>query len=252
MATLASLIEYSHRAITGTVGMMVGILAIWSWRTFRDRRDVKWLSFFSLFFVFLQSGLGAAAVMWQQSEAVLALHFGLSLLALSSVCLLSVVTFQKSDAAPLPHVSKTYRNGIWGIFIYIYALVYLGAYVRRVGAGLAIYTWPLNNGRLIPDSLFGLVEISFAHRLAAFLGFILVLGLFIITIRKYAGRKDLGIGSLLCLITIILQIFSGGYVVLSQLSVVSLMVHSTFVSLFFVSLSYLCYQVTVHPKVHST
>lgn len=118
LASLASLIEYSHRAITGVVGIMVGVLAIWTWRTFRHRRDVKWLSVSSLFFVFLQSGLGAAAVVWPQSEAVLALHFGFSLLAFSSVLLLSVITFQQNKENPAPNVSKEYRNLVWGIFVY--------------------------------------------------------------------------------------------------------------------------------------
>lgn len=133
MATLASLIEYSHRAITGVVGIMVVTLAIWMWRTFRQRRDVKWLSYFSVFFVLLQAGLGAAAVVWPQSEAVLALHFGISLLSFASVLLLSVITFQQNRGAQIisSSVSKGYRNFVWGIFIYIYGLIYLGAYVTH-------------------------------------------------------------------------------------------------------------------------
>lgn len=250
MATLASLIEYSHRAITGVVGIMVVTLAIWMWRTFRQRRDVKWLSYFSVFFVFLQAGLGAAAVVWPQSEAVLALHFGISLLSFASVLLLSVISFQQNrDTHKISSsVSKEYRNFVWGIFIYIYGLIYLGAYVRRIGAGLAIDTWPLNNGRLIPDHLFSIVGVSFAHRLAAFVGLLLIVWLFVATKRKYPERRDLLVGSVLCMITFILQIFSGGYVILSELSVESLMLHGTFVTVFFGSLSYLCYQVSVYPE----
>ncbi|BCJ87068.1 COX15/CtaA family protein [Effusibacillus dendaii] len=250
MATLASMIEYSHRAITGIVGIMVGILAVWMWRTYRQRRDVKWLSFLSIFFIFVQAVLGAAAVIWKQSEAVLALHFGISLIAFASVLLLCVITFEGNHSirGASYRISKGYRNFIWGIFVYVYGLIYLGAYVRRVNAGMAIETWPLNNGRVIPDHLVGEVAVSFTHRLAALVGLLLFVTLLIVTKRRYPERRDFVIGSVLCVITLILQIFSGGYLVLSKLSVDSLMLHNTFVSLFFASLSYLCYQVATQTR----
>lgn len=228
---------------------MVGVLAIWTWRTFRHRRDVKWLSVSSLFFVFLQSGLGAAAVVWPQSEAVLALHFGFSLLAFSSVLLLSVITFQQNKENPAPNVSKEYRNLVWGIFVYTYGVIYLGAYLRRIGGGLAISTWPLNNGEFIPEYLFSPVGFNFIHRLAALIALILVLWLFRVTKRNYSEHRDLYVGSLLSVFSLILQIISGGYVVLSKLSVDSLMLHSTFVSIYFGSLSYLCYLAGLRSKV---
>jgi heme a synthase len=247
MDSLASLIEYSHRVITGVVGIMVLVLAVWAWKAYQGRRDVKWLCFLSLFFLFLQSGLGATAVLWGQSKAVLALHFGVSSMGFASVLLLSVVTFQKSgegNGKKPAAITKGYRAFVWLIFAYVYVLLYLGAYVRRAGAGLAINTWPLNNGQLIPDHLYGPVGINFIHRLSALIGLLLILWLFVRTKRDYPGRRDLYTGSLLCVITMVLQIFSGGYVILSSMSLGSLLLHSTFVSVFFGSLSYLCYKVT--------
>jgi heme a synthase len=252
MDSLASLIEYSHRAITGIVGFMVVALVIWTWRVYPQRKDVKWLCYLSIFFLLLQSALGATAVIWGQSKAVLALHFGVSSMGFASVLLLSLVTFQNKEIHGMStRVSKGYFKLVWGIFVYVYVLLYLGAYVRRVGAGLAIDTWPLNNGKLIPDHLYGLIAVNFVHRLSALIGLILIIALFMITKRKYSGRHDLYVGSLLCVITMILQIFSGGYVVLSRMALGSLLLHSTFVSVFFGSLSYLCYIATVETTSKS-
>ncbi|MFX6194071.1 hypothetical protein ABTF37_19690, partial [Acinetobacter baumannii] len=53
------------------------------------------LAIFGLFFIVLESILGASAVIWPQSSAVLALHFGFSLLAFSGVFLLSLFVLQR-------------------------------------------------------------------------------------------------------------------------------------------------------------
>lgn len=242
IASLASLIEYSHRLVTGIVGLMVGALSIWTWRAFPDRTDIKWIASFSIFFLLLQSGLGAGAVIWSQSDAVLALHFGISLLSFASVVLLSVLTFQLGhDEGNLFNVSTFYRNSVWAIFIYVYGLVYLGALLRRVNGGLAIHTWPLNNNKLIPDNLFSVIGVNFAHRIAALIGLLLIIWLFLFTRRYYRHQRGVYVASMLTLVTIALQVLSGGYVVLSKLSVTSLMIHATFVSIFFAALSYLLY-----------
>src|SRR5687767_2161890 len=74
--TVATAIEYSHRAVSGVEGLLVLALTIWMLLLWRHERQVQVLAPLMLFTLLLQAGLGAGAVMMPQSPAVLASHFG--------------------------------------------------------------------------------------------------------------------------------------------------------------------------------
>ena len=78
-------IELAHRLVSGAMGIMVFLLAFLSWRKIGHVREAKFLAFLSFFFIVLQGLIGAAAVIWQQSDFVLALHFGISLISFAAV-----------------------------------------------------------------------------------------------------------------------------------------------------------------------
>ena len=82
---------------------------------------------------------GAAAVVWGQMPAVLAIHFGISLISFASVILLTCLIFeidQKFDARSLI-MDKKMKFHIYGVTIYCYLVVYTGALVRHERASLA-------------------------------------------------------------------------------------------------------------------
>ncbi|GLH63385.1 hypothetical protein PG301_12240 [Parageobacillus sp. G301] len=78
-------IELSHRLVSGLAGMMVLILSVWAWRAIGHIRETKFLAIVSFVFLVLQGLIGAAAVVWGQSDFVLALHFGISLISFAAV-----------------------------------------------------------------------------------------------------------------------------------------------------------------------
>ena len=84
-------VEFGHRAVTGVVGLLVAALAIGAWARWRQRREIAVLAPLMLGFLVLQSGLGAWAVLYPQNPAVLALHFGISLVSFASVLLTAIV-----------------------------------------------------------------------------------------------------------------------------------------------------------------
>jgi len=61
--TLESLIEYMHRFVTGIAGIVVGVFSVMAWRHYRGNREVRNLAIFGVFFIVLESILGASAVM---------------------------------------------------------------------------------------------------------------------------------------------------------------------------------------------
>lgn len=87
--TLESIVEWSHRLVTGIVGVLLAATfaatLLPAWRT----KESLFYAGGAVFFTILQAALGAIAVMRPQSDAVMALHFGFSLFAFAFTWLLS-------------------------------------------------------------------------------------------------------------------------------------------------------------------
>lgn len=245
---VSTAIEFSHRAVTGVESVLVFATAGGAWLLWRKRREVRYLAPAMIFFLFLQAGLGAWAVLYPQQAAVLALHFGVSLTAFASVLLTLAFLFEVGGAETVRDrpVPTGLRRFIWACLAYTYLLVYLGAYVRHSDASLACGDWPLCNDQVVPG-LSGSVGVAFFHRFAALIGSLLIVGLVIWTYRYRAERPDLFRGSLVALAMIFLQAVSGAIVVWAQMDLFSTLLHAALVSLLFGTLSYLCYHTLPRP-----
>lgn len=243
--SIETFIEYSHRIVSGIVGVIVVAFSVWAVVALRTRA-VRSFASLSVFFIVLQGALGAMAVVWGQSDAVLALHFGFAMLCFSSVLLLTAQVF-KAGSAPLAYkrtrqVSSGFRNLVWGTTIYTYAVVYTGAYVRHTKSGLGCSDFPLCNGQLIPP-LTGAAGVQFMHRAAATLAFLLIAVIAYIAVRDYKERKDVYWASILSFALIILQIVSGALSVWMKITLMTSLTHTTFATFVFGALSYLSVQV---------
>jgi cytochrome c oxidase assembly protein subunit 15 len=234
--TVATAIEYSHRAVTGVEGILVLALAVGVVSTRRASREVWALTATMLGFLLLQAGLGAWAVMAPQSPLVLASHFGISLIAFASVFLTAVAVLEPTR--PRPPVSASYRALVIGSTAYVLGVVYLGAYVRHAGVSLACADWPTCNGSLWPG-FEGAAGAAFAHRLAA-LGAVLLLGwLAAWSWRLRATTPDLAVSGLTALGLVVLQALSGAVVVWTRMGLFGTLAHAAVVSVLFASLAYL-------------
>ncbi|HZG71977.1 MAG TPA: heme A synthase, partial [Chondromyces sp.] len=182
-----TLIELSHRAVSGIVGLMVLALSIWSWRSIGHKRETKFLSLLSFFFLVSQGLIGAAAVLWGQSDFVLALHFGISLISFAAVLLLTLLIFevdQKFDASKIIVDSRMKFHTI-GVTIYSYLVVYTGALVRHTNASLTCPDWPLciNSSPGLPSNMYQWIQMG--HRLAAGVIFIWIAYIMYLAIKYY-------------------------------------------------------------------
>ncbi|WP_096199214.1 COX15/CtaA family protein [Bacillus sp. FJAT-45350] len=236
---IETIIEYSHRVVSGLLGLMVIILAIWAWKKLSHLRETKFLSIMAVFFIIFQGLLGAGAVVFGQSSAILALHFGISSLSLATVVLLTVLAFEDGkQKVPAPLVSKGYRNYVYFVIIYCYLAIYTGAYVKHTHATLACGDFPLCNGQLFPG-LSGPVGAHFMHRVFGIVMFILIVVLFIITIKKYKHELTLFYGSIIAFILVLGQVISGISIIYTGNSLVTAMFHALLICLLFTALSYL-------------
>lgn len=233
-------IEFSHRVVSGLLGIMVIVLAILALKRMPDRKETKPLAFLAVFFIVLQGLLGGAAVIWQQSSFVLALHFGFSLIAFASVLLLALLTFEHDHdiVTVRPRLSPLFKIQIYAVTVYTYLVVYTGALVRHTGSSLGCRDWPLCNGQWIPP-LWTPAGIQFIHRVAAALIFIWIAILFVLAYKKYASEKAVVVTLFFALLFVFLQALSGALSIWTRLAIPVTLMHSLFVTLLFGALCYL-------------
>lgn len=248
---LQSEVEYTHRAITGLVGILVAVVVIWAWRRW-GRGEVKFLGFISLLFIAVQSILGAAAVLWPESPPIMALHFGFALLAFGGLALMTAMLHQiegeregratgwrlRAISAPSRVVWLT-----WTILVFTLGVAYWGTYVAHVGAGTGCSGWPLCNGEWVPG-FSGKVGIMFIHRLAALVEGGLLLTLFLTARSLKKLRPDVYRAAHVGLALVALQILSGAYLVLSHLSTTADLIHVSLVTMLFTVVAYMALQLT--------
>lgn len=236
------IIELSHRVVSGGVGFLVLFLSILSWKFIGHIRETKLLAFLSLFFLVLQGLIGAAAVKWGQSDFVLAIHFGISLISFASIFLLTLLIFEidrKFDAKSL-HIERKFRLHFYALAIYTLVVVYTGALVRHTNASLVCGGWPFcNNSFPLGFSYYNFLQwIQMGHRLAAAFVFVWVLYLLVKIRKNYKQNNVMRKGWTIAFSLIVLQVFLGAMIIVTSLNLFVALMHALIIACFFSLLSY--------------
>lgn len=270
--TIESWIEYSHRAVSGVAFLLVAATVLAVRRAYPGRRTAAAYAWAAFGFTLLQAVLGAMAVVRPQSDAVMALHFGFSLVAFAASALLALETTRSRPPAgrtvgvaasdgrsgglavnaaeggrvmdtednPFAGMSRGLARLVLAATVYAYAAVYLGAYVRHTDSQGGCLGWPLCNGEWIPE-LSGATAVAFAHRLAA-LG---MLGMALAVYISGKKEKDYRIRAASCAVPVwtLAQIASGGAASLwigrDVLYLAAAVVHTLLIAGLFTTLAYL-------------
>ncbi|GGA83661.1 COX15/CtaA family protein [Ornithinibacillus halotolerans] len=235
-------IELSHRVVSASVGIVVLLLAYLAWKHIGNIREVKFLSLLSIIFLVVQGLIGAAAVMWGQSDFVLAAHFGISLISFAAVFLLMLLIFEidrKFDADSL-YIKKKHRIEIYALTIYTLIVVYTGALVRHVNANLVCGDWPFcTNSTPLDVSYFTFEQwVQMGHRLFAGLLFIWTLILFIRILKDYRHSKVMVWGWITTFSLIAFQVIFGALIIFTLLNLAVALMHALVITCYFGMLSY--------------
>jgi heme a synthase len=228
---VATAIEFSHRAITGVEGVLIVLLAVLTAASYWNRRPVRVLVPLMVAFLLLQAGMGAWAVKYPQLPVVLALHFGISLVALASTVLVAVYLGLLDKSSPAP-AGRAVVAAAWGLAAYLYVLVYSGAYIRHVGAAAGCTSWPLCAS-----------PVNLVHRGLAGLALLLALGLLLLVRARAPGRRDLLAGAWLLAGMLLLQALAGAYLVWAGFSLFPELTHAAVTGLVFTAAANLCLRV---------
>ncbi|GLI82921.1 heme A synthase [Rossellomorea marisflavi] len=239
--TIELVIELAHRVVSGGVGLLLLALSIWSWKAIGHKRETKFLAILSFFFLVLQGLIGAAAVKWGQSDFVLAIHFGISLISFASVLLLTLLIFevdQKFEADKVI-IDKRMRWHTIGVTIYTYLVVYTGALVRHTESSLVCKDWPfcVNSSIGLPTNMYEWIQMG--HRTAAALVFVWIAYVTVLAVKKYKQQKVVYWGWIIALILVTLQATTGALVVLTRLNLAVALLHALIISCLFGLLCYL-------------
>ncbi|MBW7474412.1 heme A synthase [Paenibacillus oenotherae] len=210
--TVESLIEYSHRLVSGVVGLLVLGTFIMTLASHRASREAVWYASSAGFFTVLQALLGAAAVKWPQSPSVMALHFGFSIMAFTSTLLLLLWAnrMRRGSGVSRPAVSvpRSVLPFTLSILIYSYFVIYLGAFIRHTESAGGCLGWPLCNGQVIPEWE-GATRIVFVHRVAALIIFIVIGWLALHVNRVCKTHRGLRVSATLAFVLVSAQVLSG-------------------------------------------
>ncbi|WP_128896305.1 COX15/CtaA family protein [Longirhabdus pacifica] len=258
--TRESITEYSHRFVTGIEGILVLLTTIFVFKSIKSFQ-ARFYAGSALFFTILQAILGLLAVKNDTSELVMALHFGISLLAFASTLLL-VLHLREMSQQPTTWnqrddkdriVTMRFMYLVWGALIYTYVVIYLGAYVRHSNAVSGCGDdWPLCNGQWFPGFT-GETGAAFIHRLGAITLFFVIAIVAHIGYRHYYKIASIRKSSIYIIVFIVVQILSGALLVKTlsfhQVYLFTSLLHSIFITALFSVLCYLSIQVWLWRKV---
>ncbi|EJY57228.1 cytochrome oxidase assembly [Alicyclobacillus hesperidum URH17-3-68] len=251
--SLQTFIEFSHRVGVPILTILLLVAAVSSIMRYRRWREISLFVGLSIFFVLLEAVLGGLAVVYNEPASVIATHFGVSLLAFASTVLLTIYvrraervygTYLASgerkplrDAAP----SRGFQWFAWLGLPLIYLAMYVGAYISSSGAGDAFRGFPFPDESGI-DNFHHARLLDWTHRSIAMILVIWMVALVARTYRTRRDRPDLYRGAWFAMIFVVLQAFSGVYLVLSHVSIQAFMLHVSIVTGLFVSLCYVAIQ----------
>ncbi len=218
---VATAIEFSHRAVTGVEGVLIAALAVLVAARYWNRRPVRVLVPLMVVFLLLQAGMGAWAVKYPQAAVVLALHFGISLVALASTVLVAIYLGLMDRPAPAP-APRSVVAAPWALAGYLYVLVYSGAYIRHVGAAVSCVSWPLCAS-----------PVNLLHRGLAGLALLLALGFLLLVNAAAPERRDLLAGAWVLVGALLVQALAGAYLVWAGFSLFPELTHAAVTGLVF-------------------
>ncbi|CAI6039687.1 COX15/CtaA family protein [Cohnella sp. JJ-181] len=247
--TVESIVEYTHRAVSGLEGLLVFAVFLLTMRLKPASSEARLYAGAALLFTIFQAVLGMLAVIMPTSDAVLAIHFGISMVAFTSTWLLYAwarrwdralrtgdagqwpipakevpspaslgSAQQRKPAAPARPADRTSLGGRIapsGLFGWILAIIIYCYGVVYLGA--YVRHTDSAGGCIgwplcngeVVPELNGATGIVFLHRVGAILLFLFIAAIVLLVRRRTGGREELSRIGYVSLALVLLQSLSG-------------------------------------------
>jgi heme A synthase len=159
----ATAIEFTHRAVSGIVTVLVVASAYVAWRHYRDQREIALPALVAVPVLFIQIILGGITVLLELPPTVVAVHLGNAMILLALLVVVAVNAYLPERARLQTH-RAVLRWSLWSA-AGTYLLILSGALVLGTGASWACLDWPLCRDQIVPSGLLPLIHM--AHRYIA-------------------------------------------------------------------------------------
>ena len=200
-----SIVEYTHRALAGAVGLMILALVVLAWRRHRQLLPV---TSGLLLLVLAQAGLGGATVEEGLDETYVAAHLALAMLLLGGLLYLwHTVRDNPQPQDGGPRLRGLAVAATAAVFCTVVAGGYMAGtqnygrpdYQLGDGAHHACgKEFPTCNGDFMPFGQARLVDIHLTHRAFMYLASVLLIALIVVALRRgVAVRHAWGLAALL-------------------------------------------------------
>jgi protoheme IX farnesyltransferase len=186
---LHAIIEYSHRTTASLASALIVLTAVFAWLAWRRRRDIVIPSTIALALLAVQVVLGAITVCLELPPIIVLAHLATAMALLAAVCVTAVAAClpQTVSDAPGPR-GATPRRLARAAAAGTYVLILSGSLVVGTGASGSCPAWPLCGGGF-SLAFDGYPAIQLLHRgLAAVIGVLLVVSLFVLMNRYRVAR----------------------------------------------------------------
>lgn len=225
--------EWSHRFLARLVGVVFLVPFVFFLATGRIRRSLA----FKLGAVFLLGGLQGFIGWYMVSSGLaervgvsqyrLALHLSLAILILGAILWLAFSLRSRpaqQDAPALPGYTAAKL-----LLALVFLQIVAGAFVAGMKAGSGYNTWPLMDGRFIPDGLFAMhprwvnlfenaITVQFNHRLLAYVLFIAAIWQ-TWRVREGNGEGTASLSAVALLVAVFGQVLLGIWTLLARVPI---------------------------------
>lgn len=194
---LNSIIEYSHRALAGIVGILMVTLLVLAWRRYRSNRALVAVTGALVLSVVAQAVLGGATVEENLEEALVAAHLCLAMLLLGGLLWVVRASTPASIGSDPADGGRGFRPLAVVASVLVLATVVAGGYMAgtqkygrpdyQLGDGAhhaCGKQFPTCNGDFMPFGQSRLVDIHLTHRAFMYLAVIAVLSLALLALRR--------------------------------------------------------------------
>ena len=198
---LHSIIEYTHRALAGIVGLMMISLAVLAWRRYRSNTVLVRATIASAVLVVAQGLLGAATVEKDLDEGLVAAHLGLAM-ALLALLLVVVRASRSQKTSDIGPQTSGLRPLALVTSSFVLCTIVAGGYMAGTqNYGRADYQvgdgahhacgkeFPSCNGEFMPFGEARLVDIHLTHRAFMYIATILVIALVVLSLRRGVATR---------------------------------------------------------------
>jgi protoheme IX farnesyltransferase len=142
-------IEWIHRGVAATLGLLILTQALLAFRDHRDRRSILWPSVAAVALVGFQAWLGKVTVETGNSGESVTAHLAT---AMALLALLVYVLVRSFYPARIGGAGASQRFTMLAGFAAVgtYAVMLFGAHLTATGGALAFPDWPLMDGGILP------------------------------------------------------------------------------------------------------